>query len=40
MIPKRRRAMEVGVTQTITRGYKALLDEANAVVETVPARRR
>jgi rhodanese-related sulfurtransferase len=29
--------MEVGVTQTITRGYKALLDEANAVVETVPA---
>ncbi len=25
------------MTQTITRGYKALLDEANAVVETVPA---
>jgi len=25
------------MTQTITRGYKAMLDEANAAVETIPA---
>ena len=25
------------MTQTITRGYKAMLDEANAAIETIPA---
>ena len=25
------------MAQTITRGYKAMLDEANAVIETIPA---